>query len=91
MQQTDDVATVIVDWVQRTFDVEVEIWQAQAAVKAIGTNEVFAQAVKRAEEFLIQSGGDDLDAALDAAVVARDWQAAELLDIPVQVLALQKK
>ena len=90
MQQTDDVATVIVDWVQRTFDVEVEIWQAQAAVKAIDAGEACAAAIKRAEDFLIQVGGDDLGAALDAAVAARDWQAAELLDVPIQAEAQRK-
>ena len=90
MQQTDDVATIIVDWVQRTFQCEVEIWQAQAAVKAIDAGEACAAAIKRAEDFLIQVGGDDLGAALDAAVAARDWQAAELLDVPIQAEAQRK-
>ncbi len=83
MQQTD-VATIIVDWVQRTFGVEVEVWHVQSAVKMIDTEAAFIQAVKRTEDLLIQVGGGDLDAALDAAVDARDWQAAELLDAPIQ-------
>ncbi len=91
MQQTDDVATIIVDWVQRTFQCEVEIWQAQAAVKMIDTGEACAAAIKRAEDFLIQVGGDDLDAALAAAVAARDWQSAELLDIPIQAESSQRR
>lgn len=91
MRQTDDdVATVVVDWVQRMFECEVEIWQAQAAVKTIGTETAFVQAVKRVEDYLIRSGGD-LDGALAAAIAARDWQAAELLDIPIQAEASQRK
>ncbi len=92
MQQTEtgDVATVIVDWVQRTFEGEVEVWHVQSAVKVIDTYEACAAAIKRAEDFLIQVGGDDLDAALDAAVAARDWQAAELLDVPIQAETQRK-
>ena len=78
---------MIIDWVQNRFGVEVDVEQVQAAAATIGAEAAFAEASKRAEAFLIQVGGDDLDAAIDAAVAARDWQAAELLDIPIQAEA----
>ena len=80
----------IIDWAQNIFGLTVEVEQVQSAAKTIDAEATFAQAAKRTEEFLIQAGGD-LDDALDAAVAAKDWQAAELLDIPIQVDASQRK
>ena len=47
---------------------------------------VFSAVAKRADAYLHQAHGD-LEDAIDKAMAAKDWPAAELLDIPAQARA----
>ena len=60
----------------------------EAAARASGDDieAIYQQVAKRADAYLHQAKGD-LETAIGAATTARDWVAAEMLDVPLQAQA----
>ena len=82
-------------WVRDRFGIVVGIDRIRSVMRALeeaartsgdDIEKVFSAVAKRADAYLHQAHGD-LEDAIDKAMAAKDWPAAELLDIPAQARA----
>ena len=82
-------------WVRERFGLVVGIDRIRSVMRSLEESarvsgddieKVFSAVAKRADAYLHQAHGD-LEDAIDKAVAAQDWPAAELLDIPAQARA----
>lgn len=93
--QSDGQRTIkaIQDWVEARFKIRVGIDRVRSVMRALEAaaresgddiEAIYRKVATRADAYLHSVKGD-LETAVTAAVVAQDWMAAELLDIPYQV------
>ncbi|UEO01097.1 toprim domain-containing protein [Acidiferrobacter thiooxydans] len=83
------------EWVKRRFGLVVGVDRVRSVIRSLEASarasgddieQVFRAVARRADAYLHQAH-DNIENAIDRAVAANDWPAAELLDIPSQARA----